>query len=73
MEDWVYLFSPRIRQFESIGCFSNPFLLDVACGVITVRGSICPQVIMHLVEAVVRSTQGADELRVRYAVVGVKG
>ena len=37
-------------------------LLDIARGVITVRGSMCPQVVMHLVEAVVRSTQGADEL-----------
>ena len=48
-------------------------VLDVARGVMTGRGSICPQVVMHLVEAVVRSTQGADELRVRSAVVGVKG
>ena len=48
-------------------------MLDVARRVITVRGSIRPQVVMHLMEAVVRSTQGADELRVRSAVVGVKG
>ena len=53
--------------------FQTEMLLDVACRVITVRGSICPQVVMHLVEAVVQSTQGAGELGVLSAVVGIKG